>query len=90
MGLFFARSSGEPAILFQTDDGPLWNDMIRTFAEKLLAASEDESLTPAELRAWLHLAALRLRKAEPATQAQSLDLINEAKADFDADDGPST
>lgn len=66
---------------------PIWNDMTRTFADHLLAAAEDDSLTRDDLRAWMRRAALRLSKAEPATQAQSLDLINEAKADFDLDNG---
>ena len=51
-----------------------------SFADKLLAASEDETLSPAELRALLRQAALRLKKLAPASPAESLDLINRAKA----------
>lgn len=51
-----------------------------SFADKLLAASEDESLSAVELRALLRRAALRLQKLAPASPAESLELINQAKA----------
>lgn len=46
-----------------------------SFADKLLAASEDDSLSPAELRAWMRRAALLLSEAE--IEAQYLDLIRD-------------
>lgn len=51
-----------------------------SFAEKLLAASEDESLSPAELRAWIRRAALRLRDHEAASTLERLTTINDARA----------
>ncbi len=61
--------------------------MVNSFADKLLAASNDENLSAGGLRALLRRAAQRLQKDAPATPAESLDLINEAKAHFDSENG---
>lgn len=50
------------------------------FADKLLAASRDNSLSPDELRQWMRRAVLRLRKDAPADALDHIDLINEARA----------
>lgn len=56
-----------------------------TFADKLLAASEDESLSPAELRALLRRAAIRLQKTELELDAEYVGLINEMRAEHGAE-----
>ena len=48
-----------------------------SFAEELLAASTDDSLSPTELRALLRLASIRLQKAEIEIQRVYLDIIND-------------
>lgn len=51
-----------------------------TFADKLLAASEDASLSPGELRAWMRRAAMRLQEAEAAEALDRLHNLNEIRA----------
>jgi len=43
----------------------------QSFVERLVAASEDSSLSPAELRAWMQQAALRLRNVEVVAKADA-------------------
>ncbi len=52
--------------------------MRQTFADELLAASEDESLTEDELRSWMRRAALRLEKVDDPSAGvlERLDAIN--------------
>jgi hypothetical protein len=51
-----------------------------SFADKLFAASEDERLPPAELRAWMRRAASRLRDHEAANTLERLCTINDIRA----------
>ena len=54
--------------------------MSASFADKLLAASEDESLSRDELRAWMRRAAIRLRDHEAANILELLCTINDIRA----------
>lgn len=51
-----------------------------SFADELLAASEDDSLSPAELRALLRRAAIRLQDHEAANTLERLCNINNIRA----------
>jgi hypothetical protein len=50
-------------------------------ADDLFAAAEDESLSPAELRAWMRRAAIHLQKIEIKLDAEFVELINEMRAE---------
>lgn len=55
--------------------------MTKTFADELLAGSEDESLSRAELQQLLRRAALTLQEADPSAGVlDRLAMINEARA----------
>lgn len=43
----------------------------QSFVERLVAASADSSLSPAELRAWMQQAASRLRNVEVVAKADA-------------------
>lgn len=54
--------------------------MAKSFADRLFTASENESLSPAELRVWLRRAAIRLRDHEAASTIERLCTINDIRA----------
>lgn len=55
----------------------------QSFVERLVAASEDTSLSPAELRSWMQQAASRLRNVDVVAKADAdvqaaMDSMNES------------
>ena len=53
-----------------------------TFSSHLLAMSEDESLTPDELRAWMRRAALRIQRLEAEARGHWVEMPDD---DLDED-----
>ena len=53
--------------------------MEASFADELLVASENKSLSPAELRALLRRAAIRIQRTEIELDAEYVALVNEMR-----------